>query len=99
MSASSGSGPSAPWHCPAGHSPPGLPRRPMPRMPPRPAATNFDARAIGEEALTLARQLGDDLAIAKAAFALGIVRLHAGNVAGARDLLREALDLFRRLGA
>jgi predicted ATPase/DNA-binding CsgD family transcriptional regulator len=62
-------------------------------------SNEFDARAMGEEALVLARQLGDELAIAKAAFALAIVRLHAGNVAGARELVAEALDLFRRLGA
>ena len=37
--------------------------------------------------------------IASAASALGVIQLHAGDVAGARALLTEALDGFRRLRA
>ncbi len=59
----------------------------------------FDVGAFGETALELARRVGDDLGIANAASALGTVKLHAGDVEGARKLLTEALDRFRQVGA
>ncbi len=62
-------------------------------------SSEFDARVLGEEALALARQIGDAFGIANAAYALGVVKLHAGDAAGARELLSEALEGFRRLQA
>ncbi len=59
----------------------------------------FDVRSFGEAALDLARSVGDELGIANAASALGTVKLHAGDVEGARQLLTEALDGFRQVGA
>ena len=60
---------------------------------------NVEARALGEEALALAQHAGDDYGVASAVSALGVIQLHAGDDAGARAFLTEALDGFRRLRA
>ncbi len=56
------------------------------------------ARALGEESLALARQLGDGRYVAVASYNLGRLAYLQGRYADARVLLEEALAIFRQLG-
>jgi predicted ATPase len=56
------------------------------------------AAALGEEALTLFRQLGDTLGIARTAHLLGDTASDVGDYARATALLEEGLELFEQLG-
>ncbi len=56
------------------------------------------AEALGEEALALARELGDALGVAHALTVLGFVAEDRGEVARATALFEEALAVGRRLG-
>jgi non-specific serine/threonine protein kinase len=58
-----------------------------------------DVRALGAEALALARAHDDAFAAASAEFVLGVAAFHEGDLAAARHHLDEALAGFRRLHA
>jgi tetratricopeptide (TPR) repeat protein/transcriptional regulator with XRE-family HTH domain len=57
------------------------------------------ARSCHQKALMLARQIGDSSDEAHALAGLGRCALAAGHVAGAENRLRQALEIFQRIGA
>lgn len=57
-----------------------------------------DARALQEESLALARQLGDKRGVANALNTLANISLYKGDYDTARSLYSEALDLWQETG-
>lgn len=56
------------------------------------------ASTHGEEALSIAHEVGDKHVIASAGFMLGIVRVYQGDIEAARSLFAESLSLYQELG-
>ena len=56
------------------------------------------AAAQAEEALSIAREVGDIHLIASPGFMLGMVRLTQGNIEEARSLFEESYSLFKEMG-
>lgn len=56
------------------------------------------AAALGEEGLSIARELGDEAGVAAALQNLGVTALRMNDLARAGELLEESLALQRRLG-
>jgi tetratricopeptide (TPR) repeat protein len=51
-----------------------------------------------EEALSIAREVGDKHLLAYAGWILGTIRVYQGNIEAARSLLEESRSLFKELG-
>jgi predicted ATPase len=62
------------------------------------AGDTATARALGEEALGLQQQLGDDRGIADSTLLLGTVEAEEGHFERARELFEESLSRFEQLG-
>src|SRR5207249_513967 len=61
-------------------------------------SAHVEARRMLEQCLELRRGLGKPIEIAAALSTLSLVRLHAGDAAGAREGEAEAVEIFREIG-
>ena len=61
-------------------------------------SAHAEARRMLEQCLELRRGLGKPIEIAAALSTLSLVRLHAGDAAGAREGEAEAVEIFREIG-
>ena len=56
------------------------------------------AQALAEQILASGREIGDQRVVANVLAQLGIIQSQRGDVAGSIVRLREALDVYRKLG-
>jgi tetratricopeptide (TPR) repeat protein len=57
-----------------------------------------DAAVAYKQAIDVLRQIGNEAALGKALFAFGRYKAETGQVAAGRDMLRDAITLFSKLG-
>jgi tetratricopeptide (TPR) repeat protein len=57
-----------------------------------------DAAVAYKQAIDVLRQIGNEAALGKALFAFGRYKAEMGQVAAGRDMLRDAITLFSKLG-
>src|SRR5690606_16637937 len=57
-----------------------------------------DASVAYNQAIEVLRQIGNEAELAKALFAYGRYKAETGALAASRDMLRDAITLFTKLG-
>jgi hypothetical protein len=57
-----------------------------------------DAAVAYNQAIAVLQQIGNEAALGKALFAFGRFQAETGAVAAGRDMLRDAITLFSKLG-